>query len=511
MKKRLAVLFIALAFLLCVVPFAQAENEAVEYSRQCTISPRDVREDSHRLFDADLQTRVYLNAAEELTLSWSEDTPIRQVLLQWYRLPSSFRISFLNKELTVVETRNGVTEFFDFCIDVPQDVFGVSITSTEQLNISTLRTFGEGELPVTVFDWNPLQQSVDYMLVAAHQGDETLCFGSVIPTLSGIHKASGVTLFLTEKDRARIAESINSVWTLGQRTHPLFGEFRPLEGRKGIAKVEGYWDEDEAILLLVRQLRRYKPAVVISHSVEGEEDGQHALVSRLVQEALPLAANAQFDPESVEQYGQWAVSKLYLHLYEQNALVLDAAAVIDGVAISEIVTAADSCYVLDGRDATVVPNMTQDGGMFNYGLAYSTVGDDTGANDMFENLSVGEPSPSIDEGKTSEPSIVYSEDFASPIPVAEPTAQSSFEIDDEQEESEKDNAPISEVERDTSEENRKKALIIVIAGAVLTVLLFVFTFRWFRYSKGTFLALLICLLPLIFMTVAYLLIVKFAI
>lgn len=71
-------------------------------------------------------------------------------------------------------------------------------------------------------------------------------------------------------------------------------------------------------------LREYGPLVVFSHDLNGEYGHwQHRIVASSILEACRYAADPEYDPLSLEEFGTWEVKKCYLHLYEENPLVMD--------------------------------------------------------------------------------------------------------------------------------------------------------------------------------------------
>ena len=51
---------------------------------------------------------------------------------------------------------------------------------------------------------------------------------------------------------------------------------------------------------------------------------QHVLTSKAAVEAATLAADPAYDSESAAQYGTWQVQKVFLHLYEENRIMIDS-------------------------------------------------------------------------------------------------------------------------------------------------------------------------------------------
>ena len=68
-----------------------------------------------------------------------------------------------------------------------------------------------------------------------------------------------------------------------------------------------------------------RPLVVFAQDLKGEYGHwQHKLTAKAAREAFALAADPAYDPESAAQYGTWQVQKLFLHLYSENTIQIDA-------------------------------------------------------------------------------------------------------------------------------------------------------------------------------------------
>jgi hypothetical protein len=182
---------------------------------------------------------------------------------------------------------------------------------------------------------------------------------------------------------------LNAAWVMGLRNYPVFAGFRDVPNTK---KVE--WGQDFTLeritQYLVTQLRKYKPEVVITHDTDGEYGHwQHILISEAAQQAVVLANDATYDPDSAAQYGVYQVKKLYLHLYAENAITLDVDTPLssfDGLSASEV---AKLAYEEHASQIANGYHRVRNEGVYSlsdFGLYYSAVGPDSGTNDMFENI-----------------------------------------------------------------------------------------------------------------------------
>ena len=143
---------------------------------------------------------------------------------------------------------------------------------------------------------------------------------------------------------------------------------------------------------LVRLYRRIRPLVVVTQDPDHGEYGhwQHRLSAHAASDAVQLAADPAYDPPSAEQYGTWAVQKLYQHFAEGlSTLELDVdtpLASYGGRSALEVAKAAFQAHRTQlqtpFRPGSSDPNR---GDIRHFGLTWSAVGPDTG-NDLFEHL-----------------------------------------------------------------------------------------------------------------------------
>lgn len=503
MIKRLSVYIISLILIVCLVQPAYADNEAVDYSSSCTYASGGNAVLAANLTDVNVESRVALNGGSSLEMSWDASVPVERIFYELTTVTSDLKIDFFDRNGTHIEEKNVNAAFLSAIIDLPNGTCALTLTSSTALSVATLRAFGSGALPSFCHEWEQTPDKLDYLIIAAHPDDETRCMGGAIAVQSG---RTGNVLFVTSRNRTSVAAGLNAVWSLGLNYHPVFGSFRSKQNTVSEKDALGYWDEDEVLTFMVQNIRSFKPDVVVTHGVDGEGDGQHIITSRLVRLAVEKAADSDFNPASADELGVWSVKKLYLHSLNGSGLVLNTDEQINGR-----IMAANACYLLEANDADTTPKLDGDGNVFTYELVHSVVGEDK-EGDMFSNLTPVEAETSAAPQVVDEPSkdAGYSDDFSSPIPVSEPTPG----FDDGLRSAEPTEGPIVKAEVEDSEhdaasqQGKKKSIWLIGAGALLSLLLFVFTFRWFRYSKNTVIAILICLLPLFFMVAAYLLIVN---
>lgn len=395
-------------------PTAQAGAAAADLTRQCTLEA-SFPSRLTRLTDGDLESAQRFEAGESVSVSWTEDVPVAAVYFAFYREIAPFTVLQYDAAGALL-SEHAPGPLWNNVVEPLPDARRVTIRAEAELAFSAVTAYGEGTIP-DYLPFAPTPEKADYLLVAMHPDDDVLFLGGVIPIYGAQQGREGVALYMASRVRVRVNEAMAGAWTMGLRTQPVFGGFPdiPPEYR---AQFENTFRSADVVRYLVRQMRRYRPEVVVSQDVNGEYGHwQHALLAKAVLEAAPLAADAEYDPESAAQYGVWQVKKVYLHLYGEGRITLpvtEPLSAFGGRTAVEVAQEAFACHQsqLPSRHA-----VTNEGiySLSDFGLAYTAVGADTpGVNDMFEHID-----PAVLSGgatPTPEPS-------PTPAPTAAPTAE----------------------------------------------------------------------------------------
>lgn len=270
-----------------------------------------------------------------------------------------------------------------------------------------LSAFSSGELPDTVQRWEePKDGETDLVLFSAHCDDEHLFFAGILPYYAGERNYQVQLVYLTNHVAAggyeRMHEALDGLWTAGVHNYPIWGEYYdyPVEN---IGDAYRYfnaygWPEEHMVGFAVEQLRRLKPTVAVGHDFNGEYGhGQHMVWADVLAKASEASGDAAQYPESAETYGAWDVPKTYIHLYEENPIVMDwdqPLNAFEGKTAWEVSMKAYRCHASQIADLQVADwyfadNATAASVVYysprEYGLYRTTVGEDVKKNDFFEN------------------------------------------------------------------------------------------------------------------------------
>ena len=393
--KRIRILFLlALTALLLLTsaPAAAAEKDGPEnLAKKCTYNgSRQADRLKSLLGDRKLDTRTKMNDDGWVSVEWTDSQPVDFVYWEWSDEagvePSAYTVELLARDGSVIEKRKG-EQYWNSGVEIEDGVYGVRLRITDAMELCTLIPFSGGA-PSDYHPWEPTIEKADFLVIAMHPDDDTLFMGSMIPTYGAERGLRGTILYLATRTRVRRTEALNGAWTMGLRTYPLMAGL-PDISMKNREKYKKDFLTEDVEQVLVRYIRMLQPEVIMTHDVNGEYGHwQHIVVSEAIQLAVEDAANPAYDPESAEMSGTWQVKKLYLHLYEENPIFVSATVPLDafdGRSAWEVAQEAYQCHQSQ-RLWYHLCNNENENSLEKFGLAFTTVGLDTGSNDMFENI-----------------------------------------------------------------------------------------------------------------------------
>lgn len=283
--------------------------------------------------------------------------------------------------------------------------------SAKRPRLSEIYAFSEGKTPDFVQRWDaPLEGGADLVLFSTHGDDEQLFFAGILPYYAGELGYRVQVVYLTDHrnlTNARTHEMLNGLWTVGVRAYPVFGRFADFLIEDMQKTYDTYLNtygttQEELQSFVVEQIRRFKPLVAVGHDIEGEyRHGMHMVYTDLLIKALDMTSDAQQFPESAEKYGTWEIPKLYLHLYDENPVVLDYDQPLehfDGMTAFEVSQKLGyPCHQsqqwtwftgwINGKKEPITKaTQIETYNPCHFGLYYSSVGEDVAKNDFFENV-----------------------------------------------------------------------------------------------------------------------------
>lgn len=220
----------------------------------------------------------------------------------------------------------------------------------------------------------------------------------------------------------RTHELLDGLWAVGITAYPMISDFEDYwAGSLGRAKE--IYDEEDILAYSVMLLRRFKPDVVIGHDLHGEYGhGVHMLCAESLTKAIPLAADASYSPRTAAGYGTWQIQKCYLHLYEENQVIMDWDVPLEAFGGKTGFEMAKIGYSYHSSQQQKWFAVKQEGDYDcrKFGLYYTAVGPDTGKNDFFENVRPAEKPAGPAPLEPAEPDTPNAPDDSMVEPVVNP-------------------------------------------------------------------------------------------
>jgi len=318
------------------------------------------------------------------------------LVLHWLQEPGAYSVSFETETITRRDMPGG---YLCAYFPIPAGTHTAKIHFDGADAIAELAFYAKGTTPDGYKQaWRPTFSDCDLMLIVAHPDDEHIFFGGIIPDYAAQRGYKVTVVYLTGRanniyGRQRESEALAGLWSNGLRNYPIFARFNSkLSGSIEVAKQENNWEKIRETL--VGYMRRYRPEVVVTHDRKGEYGhGQHKLLAWLLPMVVEYAQEARRYPNSAEEFGVHTVSKLYRHLDDAQPIRLDwrrPLFVFNGRTAFEMAQIGYS-YHLSQHESVYMVDDSGPWSCAEFGLAYSTVGEDRDCNDFFENLNLRPP------------------------------------------------------------------------------------------------------------------------
>jgi LmbE family N-acetylglucosaminyl deacetylase len=375
-----------------------AENTDCEITRHCDFTASSSENSPNNLHDGRHDTAWTASGAsgQFVEIATPEDRPAAGVYIQWNCVPEDWCVLESSGgavwQYADLQGREG---FVNAYVPLSGHTVKIRIESESfdwKMSIAEIRVFESGELPDNVQVWQPQPEKADLMVVPAHPDDEHIYFGGTLPYYAGQLGKRTVVVYMTSSPMIRKFEALNGLWKVGVREYPVF---LPLANKytSTVEDAAEIWGGiDHTVELLVEQMRKFRPDVVVTHDLDGEYGhGAHKLTALAVEKAVDAGnAPAQY-AGSAREYGVWQVKKCYLHLYVKNRIEMDWGTPLPAFGGKTALEMAREGYALHvSQHFTERP--IEDSGRYDnacFGLYCSSVGPDIEGNDFFENIAAG--------------------------------------------------------------------------------------------------------------------------
>ena len=409
MKMRFFLPLLILLLLCCVPALAE---EAKDITDQCKFSASPGKFKLTRMYDRDYRT-AYMSDKQKtpyVELTAPKGSPVYSLYVCFAHkvlTPWELQAKHGGKWETIYESEGSFAHEYVVLTQAEESLRIRSKAEKQtQMIVNEIFAFGPGEAPSFVQTWEPTAEKADLMVIAAHPDDEILFFGGTIPTYAVERGMNVVVVYMTNgttKDgiTSRRSELLNGLWEMGVRQYPVVGTFDDLYSAK-LEKGYEIWGKTKTWQFITQMYRQYKPEVVITHDVNGEDGhGAHRVCADAAQRCIATAADSGTYADTAAQYGAWQVKKLYLHLYKEGAIEMDwdqPLSALNGRTGYEAALDAYTWHVSQHEagqknpktgkyELFTVEDRSSDYSCYRFGLAYTAVGPDVAMNDFMENIS----------------------------------------------------------------------------------------------------------------------------
>ena len=397
MNRRTGVFLLVLLAACLLFALPAAAEDAPELTAQCVFTSNANSKEFSLMTDGNYTTRYALKEKK----GWLEvESPepihgisVSMVSLFGYPISYDLQAEAADGSWVTIGKSKYLVDWYP--LEEPLTRFRIMQTSKERIRISEIRVFGEGEKPADVQDWQELDKC-DLMLLSCHPDDEVLWFAGLLPTYAGERNLRVQVAVMTtplNPEPERPLELLACIWHCGVRYYPYFIGLHDKHGGT-LENQYTVWKGKNRVMVRVTEcFRKYKPEVVVTHGIKGEYGhSAHRATSEAARLCIEYAAKKNKFPDSVKKYGTWQVKKLYLHEYDKNQIVMDwdqPLAAFGGKTGFDVAEEAYQFHATQiARDWEFIRGGEHDNRLF--GLYYTCVGDDTGACDFMEHITVGE-------------------------------------------------------------------------------------------------------------------------
>jgi LmbE family N-acetylglucosaminyl deacetylase len=374
--------------------------QAADLTAGCVFGTPDDIPELENLIDSRVSTVWTSQGASSIDITSDQD--IGSLYIEWKDIPASWTLSVWFADRFVFYKTGGEFGFLNEFVPIDAVCKKVRISWDQPappVSIGEIRVYSKGTVPADVQQWKPPCEKADLLVIPTHMDDEHLYFGGTLSTYAAEKKKDVQVAYLINCGTVRIREALSGLWTVGITNYPLISDF-PDQYADTIEDAAAIYGHQNILEYQVMLLRRFKPDVVVGHDLDGEYGhGAHKLNAKTLTEAIPAAEDPAQFPQTAEEFGAWGIMKCYLHLYDQNGIVMDWTVPLeafDGKSSWEMAKLGYdkhvSQHVFKFRVRIEGPNDCR-----LFGLYYTTVGADVDKNDFFENIPVKTVSPTPDE------------------------------------------------------------------------------------------------------------------
>ncbi len=474
MNRSLRLLTLLVALLLCLgicsVALANEDSgEAEDLTAACgIILPEALANKAYRITDSAIESYQAFTAKHTLEIDLPADLIAQGVYFEWYTLPNEYTLEQYDSSGALVSSSSS-QPFVNCYYQIEESVTVLKLAFYSDAELSTVRVYGEGALPLSVQLWQQQPDTADLLLIASTPQAAVTDFFGVLASYTVEHQIPTALVVLAKDTRTMQEGLLAGLWKLGITSYPRFGSFVNLNS-DSYKRTRGEWGVGASTKFIQSVLGQYGARVVLTHS-PGEDMAYDAAAQYCAEVVQGVLESSAKDYPSVQ--------KLYL-ANPEGATTLNYETPLIAYEGNTALAAANEAYA-ENPGMRIYHKTLQPTAVFT--LDYTTVGDDSGAGDLLENIDTATlanyivltPSPT----PTLEPT---------PQPTAQPT-QAPSDWGSEEQQSDASNGALERY-------MLYGAAGVLLIGLVIGIVIAVVKGRYFAARYGIGRAVLTAALPL---------------
>lgn len=385
-------------------------DQAEDITQNCIFVVSENQVDLSKLLDSSISTNWV--ASQDTTIEITSLERIGAVYIEWTASPGPWTLLAFNKNSFKPYKESGTNGFLNEFISIEESYTKIKISwkkIDKPVSIGRITIYSKGTVPENIQKWNPPCEKADILVIPTHADDEHLYFGGTLSTYAGEQHKNVQVAYMINHGYLRTREALAGLWAVGVTNYPVISNF-PDQYSDTYEKAVKIYGLENFIEYQVMLLRRFHPDVVVGHDLMGEYGhGAHMLNARALVQAITVAKDPMQFPQSALKYGAWEIKKCYLHLYKENPIVMDWTLPLsnfNGKSSWEMAQIGYQEHVSQHQFKFRVriegPNDCR-----QFGLCYTSVGEDINKNDFFENISESQISGNSSLISASEPFQPY--------------------------------------------------------------------------------------------------------
>ena len=356
-------------------------NIAEDITQSISITTENIS--INKITDNSISTHSY---GENVMISYDGEIPLEGIYIKFNKAPQE---GLLN-EIEKVSSNGFLHEYIPLNSAVSFNLF------YPQTDICDIQIFSSGTLPESVQLWQSGEAETDILLCATHSDDDQLFFAGLLPYYAGYKNLRvRVAYFVNHYDTYnRTHELLDGLWHCGVKLYPDISKFpdgysESIDGAKYFLESKGFSYND--VLEYQRNLlNKYRPLIVVLHDFDGEYGhGAHMLNTASFIEVCSNTTDEQYLPE-----------KIYVHLYGENKIKLNIDTPLDVFNGKSAFNVSQQAFgyhksqhwtwfykwIYGSNNNLLTSSQIRSYNPAEYGLYFSSVGADTGTNELTENV-----------------------------------------------------------------------------------------------------------------------------